>query len=306
MKSSQRKPGSRLVLVADSQALQAAQVCPKSYYLAYAQHLRRIRVQRRVDGEPIAVNTGTLVHKIMNNVNRLKIAASKKRFEKFAITNTTLLECGYRAIRRSKDLTHEEQLFHITKFTQFFAWDIAAGACYKPLGTEVGFAKIIYQDSDIIYIYEGRMDLVMRAELDGGSNVFNTWVDFKSTARDSAMYANRNQFLGYSYAMDTNMGFVLSYGLQKEKKDPFRYKPVYHPQSLIEQWKADTIQTFHFIASRAPLGISAFPRNRAACDGGQYGWCQFVTLCDNAYAPQEVQNGLVKIFYKKKVWSAWR
>lgn len=310
MKESRRKPGKRLVLCMDSQQLQAAQVCPRSYWLAYVEHLRRIRPPRRLDGEPIAVNTGTLVHLVMNNVNRLKIAASKNRFQKlvprFAVTNTSLLECGYRVIRRFPDLTDEQKLFHITKFTQFFAWDIAAGTYYKPLGTEVGFAKILYQDRDIIYIYEGRMDLIIRAELDGGNNVFDTWVDFKSTGRDSIMYANRNQFLGYSYAMDTNMGFVLSYGLQKEKKDPFAYKPVYHPQPLIDQWKRDSINTFHTVASHAPHGIEAFPRVRAACDGGQFGWCQFVKLCDNAHAPKVVQDGLVKIFYRKKVWSAWK
>lgn len=308
MKDSQRKK-TRLVLAMDSQAVQAKQNCGRLYYLGHVEHLVRISPARRLDGEPIAVNTGTLVHQVMNNVNRLKIAATKKRFArlvpKFAVTNATLLECGYRAIRRTKDLTDEEKLFHITKFTQFFAWDSIHGSHYKPLGCEVGFAKVIYEDSDVVFVYEGRIDLVLEANLDEGRNVFTTWLDYKSQGRDSAIYANRNQFLGYSWTLGSNMGFVLTYGLQKEKKDPFKYQPIFHPQSLIEQWKKETIQTFWDVVAKAPLGQAGFPRNRTHCDAGQYGWCKFIKLCDHASAPAVVQNGLRSIFYKKRVWTPW-
>jgi len=305
VKDSQRRNKKRLVVEADSQAIQAAQDCKRKYHLGHIQHLVRIRLPHRQDGEPIAVNTGSLVHLMMNHMNRLKIAKAKGRFPKFSVSNTQLLETAYRVIRRTRELTDEQKLFHVTKFTEFFAWDLVQGKHYKPLGTEVGFAKVIYQDSDVIFIYTGRMDLVLRAELDG-IEPFNTWADYKSTGRDTAMYANRNQFLGYSWVMDTNMGFVLSYGLQKEKKDPFKYKAVYHPTPLIAQWKADTIDTFRFIVSRAPFGEKEFPRNRAACDSGMYGWCPFVTLCDNAHAPAAVQAGLRKTFYRVRVWSPWK
>ncbi len=298
-----KKP--RLVLAMDSQALQALGRCDREYYQGHVEHLQKIRLPKRLDGEPIAVNTGQLIHTIMNQVNRLKIAKASGRFPKFTVASQQLLEAGYRVISRAKDLTPEQKQFHTVKFTQFFAWDLNEGKYFKPMGTEVGFSKVIYEDADKVFLYEGRIDLVLRAELSGAEKHFETWLDYKSTGRDSVMYMNRNQFLGYSWVLGSNMGFVLSYGLQKEKKDPFKYKAVYHPQPLIEQWRADTIESFKFVFSRIELGKQFFPRNRAACDSREFGWCPFLALCDNEHAPVDVQNGLRRIFYRKRIWSPW-
>lgn len=305
MKLSQLKPKSRLVLAMDSQAVQAAQRCKREYYLGHVDHLMRIRNYKRLDGEPIAVNTGQLIHTIMNQVNRLKIAKARNRFKNYAVGDMQLLESGYRVIKRTKELNDEQRQFHVVKFTQFYAWDKINGRFFKPLGTEVGFSKIIYEDRDVVFLYEGRMDLVMRAELDDKRLMFDTWLDYKSSGRDTAMYSNRNQFLGYSWAMNTNMGFVLSYGLQKEKKDPFKYKAVYHADALLADWRSNTIDTFKFVFSHVELGRNFFPKTRGACDGREFGWCPFITLCDNEHAPLEVQAGLRKTFYKERVWSPW-
>lgn len=306
LKESKRQKRKRLVVEMDSQAVQAAQDCKMKYFRGHIEHLVRLRAPRRQDGVPIAVNTGTLIHEMMFHMNRLKIAKANGRFTRFSVSDAQLLEVAYRVIRRFPDLTPEERLFHTVKFTEFFAWDKTQGKYYKPLGSEVGFAKVIYEDADVIFVYTGRIDLVLRAELNEGQRVFNTWADYKSTARDTQLYPNRNQFLGYSWVMDSNMGLVLKYGLQTEKKNPFEYKVIYHPTELIAQWRKDTIDTFRFVLTRAPLGEKEFPRNRAACDAGQYGWCPFVMLCDNAHAPKEVQAGLRRTFYKERVWSPWK
>lgn len=278
----------------DSQLLHAYGGCQRKYWLTAAEHLVALEPYRTRSGTPLAKNTGSLVHDIMHRVNRAKVWRHK-------LSDTNLLKIGFKRLAKEKELTPEERLFLSQKWVQFYAWDKIQGAHYKPLGTEVGFSKVLYSDEDTIFVYEGRIDLIVLAE----TLKAPSWVDYKTQGRDSSIYKNRNQFLGYSWALDTNIGFILVFGLQKEKEKPFAYKTVYHSDSLKAQWKEETIATFREVLTKSLYGKFQFKLCRSHCDEGMYGWCKFLKICDNLNAPQDVQNGIRRIFYKEKEWKPW-
>lgn len=317
MRESERKRRlglNRIVLACDSQALHAFEACNKKYWLGQAEHLVPLHSKR-------AYEIGNMVHDIMHRVTLAKL----RRPGKF--TNIDLLKIGYKRIDKARKMglfkpptktkrgrSEEEKeddiyLFHVTRFTQFLAWLDAQDKFYKPLGTEIGFSKVLYENMDVVFVYEGRIDLILRVEPAG----FRTWADYKSQSREYSIYANRNQFLGYSWALDSNIGYIIYYGLQKDEQDAkgkkgdlFRYSPIYHNPLLVEQWRQDTIKAFRKIITLAPFGESAFERNRASCDAGKFGLCPFTILCDNAWAQPEVQKGLRRNFFKESEWTPWK
>jgi hypothetical protein len=94
---------------------------------------------------------------------------------------------------------------------------------------------------------------------------------------------------------------------EKLKKNTlFRYDPIFHDPLLIKQWEQDTIKTYNHIMSIIPFGEEAFDRNRASCDAGKFGLCPYTILCDNAWAPPQVQKGLRRIHFKESEWSPWK
>jgi len=316
MKESQRKHRlgvDRIVLAADSQALHAFEACHRRYWLGQAEHLVPIHTKK-------AYEIGNMIHDIMHRVTRAKLRRPG------LFTNMHLLKIGYKRIDKARKAglfvdkkskkpetraknEEETYLFHITRFTQWMAWLEIQDRFYKPLGSEVGFSKVLYENMDVVFVYEGRIDLVLRVEPAG----FRTWADYKTQSREYQLYPNRNQFLGYSWALDSNIGYIVYYGLQEDKDDQklkadsiFKYHPIYHNPLLVEQWRQDTIRQFHKIVSLAPFGEKEFERNRASCDAGKFGLCPYTILCDNAWAPPQVQKGLRRIFFKESEWTPWK
>lgn len=275
---------SKLILALDSQALSTFKLCPRKYFLNFESNLETLK-------KSPALNTGTLVHKILAHYYRAR--ASEREF-----TKQQLLQIGQKVVMRSA-LTQEEKFFHIRKFCEYVSTEKPH---FVPLGVEKGFSKILYEDNYTLFVYEGRIDLV--------GTYANTlcWMDHKSQSREYALYKNTDQFLGYSWAIGSTLGFINYYGLQESKKanECFHVETIYHQRELISQWRLEAIQTFREIAGRA-RDMKYFQRNRSACNAGKFGDCQFLRLCDNEWAGGEILNGLVKIHYKErdKKWKAW-
>lgn len=288
----------RIILAMDSHGLNYAQQCDKKYWFAHVEHLKSRKRKK-------AFEVGTFIHDLIHRVNRLKLRQRDGRipFGK-VITLTDFIAIGMKRIARRKEFSQEEKLQHQSKWMEFLAMHEARYTWLKPMGSEVGFSKVIYEDSDTCFIYEGRIDHIARPE---PAN-YLSWIDWKSQSRDYVLYKNPNQFIGYSWALGTNMGFVGYYGLQKshEKEKAFRLEPIYHPPELISQWKHETIKAFRTVAALAPFGELAFERKRSACTAGFTGRCQYIELCDNAWAPKEVLVGLKRMLYKIEPWHPWR
>lgn len=283
--------GQRLVLTLNSHSLSAYQTCQKKYLLSSSDNLVQV-------GHYAPFDTGTAIHLALFRMNRARI-------QRPSLTPNQNLTIGLRTLYRSqwyKKLKTEEQAFHASKLLQYVAWR-STKPWLKTIGAEVGFSKILYEDKNIVFIYEGRIDEIAAWEDDGQK--FTSWIDYKTQSKEYKHYENRNQFLGYSWALGTNYGFIISYGLQKEKLEPFNYRSIYHSATLISQWRDDTIRTFREIINKIPFGEDEFRRNRSACDSGNFGLCSFVRLCDNATVDRSITDGIRRIHYKSEPWRSW-
>jgi hypothetical protein len=254
-----------------------------------------------------AFELGTFIHNIFEHVNRLRLRVVRGRKVPFnyTVTDNVLINIGLKRIQRCKAFKPEDKLFHTAKWVECYAEVKKQERFLKPLGAEVGFSKVIYEDNDVCFIYEGRIDYIGRNDPAG----VLSWVDYKTQSKDYVLYENPNQFIGYSWVLGTNLGFVQYYGLQsgnknagmaeiqREREKAFRLEPIYHNPK---------VQTFREIASLLPFGELAFRRNRAACTSGFSGVCSFVPRCDNAWAGVEVLNGITRMRYRREEWHPWR
>ncbi len=313
----------RLYLALDSHGLSYAQQCKKKYWLSSVEHLHGLRTKlvwnaetKRFtpDNKFNAFSLGTFIHDILERMNRLRLrgATGRRVPHGFPVTDDALLKIGMKRIARCKQFTQDERLFHTVKWMECFAELKKQERFLKPVGAEIGFSKVIYEDSDVCFIYEGRIDYIGRND----PSQILSWVDYKTQSKDYVLYENPNQFIGYSWVLGTNLGYVQYYGLQAGSKDAtkaeiekargknFRLEPIYHPPGLVNQWRSETIQTFRELASTIPLGERAFRRSRAACTTA-WGTCHFTPICDNAWAPQ-VLEGIKRLHYRKEQWHPWR
>lgn len=300
----------RIILAADSHAFSHFTECPQKYFLANLQHLRLIKIQYptlkdgilKTEFKSGAKELGTFIHDMIARVNRLRIRAIKRKVPfDYCVTDQTLIQVAFKRIALRKWEKPEDVLFHQMKFMEFYSLMKNEYRWLKPLGYEVGFSKVLYEDRDVCFIYEGRIDFV--GQSDSGIH----WVDYKSQSRETVLYENTNQFLGYSWALGANLGFVQYYGLQKDKPkiEAFRLKSINHTAGLIEQWKKETTNQFRKMASLIPFGEAGFERIRSSCNSGKYSDCQFIKICDNAHTPQVIP-GIKRIFYKIEPWHAFR
>ena len=145
---------------------------------------------------------------------------------------------------------------------------------WEPLFIEMGFSKVIYEDEDFVFVYEGKVDLVTEV---AGSNMPDAIVDHKFTSRSKNPHPLNNQFIGYCWALDkrtvvkNEIGFQTSYG----PKDRFKRFVISYNLANIEEWQQNTIGWIkRFILS---YHMNQYLMNFTSCD--KWSGCQFTELC---------------------------
>lgn len=165
-------------------------------------------------------------------------------------------------------------------------------------GVEVGFSKIIFQDEKVIYVIEGRIDLLSRV---AGNPIF--W-DHKSQDKVSNFYKFTPQFKTYALATGYKYCGVNYFGLQKELNgDTFRRTITEIPQYLVDEWKKIIIEKFHIVYMYKKFGVP-LEKNRGTCPGTYDSHpCIFTRICDE---PDE-KHEIIKWFnyIKVKPWRPW-
>lgn len=297
----------KLILALDSHRISAFELCPMKDKYENVEQLT-----------PRAVSTafkkGANVHKVLEHYWR-----GKQYQKRFGLTDTQCIQLGQNVLRRhfsklyaaastkkEQALVQEEWQFHLSKYMEYVS--VHQKQKWEVLGTEVGFSVVLYEDPDVIFILEGRIDMIIRNQARPAS-----WVDFKTQSREYKLYKNANQFCAYSWVLSQQFGihngaygFLDYYGLQKSKEgtEAFVTDSVFYTPEYLAEWRREKIQTYrHILACRLS---NSFEKRRTACDFGKFGWCPYIRLCDNDTAPREVQASLRKIYYKQeKPWSPW-
>lgn len=298
----------KFTLILDSSQLAEIQTCPLKWYYKYKLNLQLAGLKTT------APDKGTLIHwmcddyytQLWKGINPTK--AANETIQKFIDTKQTeklFLD----------DKKHELEKFLWSRFhlytQRYFSNDFNL-----PLSSvspaELGFSKVLYEDDRVLFIVEGRIDLV--CILLGTEFCF---VDHKTQDRESTLYQFKPQFKTYAWATGYRRGIVNYIGLQEDKNGDkskagtlFRRDLIYFPEWMIAEWEKKMIAIFFSIYNMMQDPDIAEEllyqvRNDTACGGAfDSNPCQFCYICEEGN--WDLKKVIKEMKYNTiKPWAPW-
>jgi PD-(D/E)XK nuclease superfamily len=327
----------KFTLVLDSSQISTFLECPQKYVNQYVKRLVPLAYDPSV--EATAMNAGTYGHKLLdiyyrNKVKRLSLNDNIQACMDYN-PDTDTCECGcmydcHRALKIGGCEIQECQRCH--KCAKFrprpfpLNSDVRAQVRNRfkdyvfkyqhndlmPLSekhVEIGFAESVYEDSDNLFVLEGRIDMI--AEIQG----VKVCVDHKFQMQTHWLYPNSIQFKNYAMVSGCNTFMINYVRLAKMINDTTMVREIVpFTQFKLNAWKQRLIKIFWNIKSLmldSQNNVRQF-RNWDACSGygktfqkDQPKYCWYGQLCEEPFAQTEVQkeNMLYKI--QKEVWRPW-
>lgn len=170
---------------------------------------------------------------------------------------------------------------------------------------ETGFSELVYEDSEHIFVLEGRIDLL--ATLQGLPLI----VDHKSQMQIHWLYPKSVQFKNYALVSKCST-FVINYiRLHKQITPETLYREIVNFSAPeLRGWRTELIRIYFKIASALKTGV--LERNWDSCKGYSKtfkrdapSWCIYDTLCTewDEQMRQKKEEALYKI--QEKIWKPW-
>lgn len=277
------------IITLNSSGISAYLQCPEKWNLAFNQGLILAEQKRE------AMDKGSAFHKLLElyyieRLNRSVFDAAKVAIEK------------YRETEEFK-LVGEHQNFLMQRFTDYViryqSDDFNPIKLENIPSTEMGFSYLFYENQDVKYILEGKIDLISTI---GQEMIL---VDHKTQSRQAELYRFKPQFLTYSLISGIRKLVVNYIGFQKNITDmTFRRTLITFPEHLIEQWRVTLERKFYEIS--LALGNGWFEKNQEACGGPFSSYhCQFTQLCELNPANQEMIANVKNFKYTVSPYESW-
>jgi hypothetical protein len=209
--------------------------------------------------------------------------------------------------QEKRQLVKQKFCEYIYKWTATGDFDVQS-----PRHVEVGFSELLYEDSERIYILEGRMDIA--SCLYNGTEVV---VDHKWQVRRKDLYLKRIQFRNYAMVARKPFLLVNYCRLAKEvSSDTFKRAIASFTKPEMDWWRTELIKTYHEISGYLmyPLSANLLSKNVLSprrewgnCETGNgYAACQFTPLCEEAYlGPRMMTNRIEQLYTVRKEWRPW-
>lgn len=286
----------KTIITLDSSQIATHMTCNMKWWLAYHENLR-LAVE---DTE--AMDMGSCVHKLLE-LFYAAIANGETRKQAAERAVTEFRESNY--CEKTYNFPKAIEDFIITRFGQYYLW--YEGKDFEPIrikdftSVELGFSKVLYENDYVMYVYEGRIDIISRHEPER-----MIWWDHKSQDRASTLYPLKPQFLTYAVATELEYGGVNYFGLQKEmNQNTFRRQLISIPQWMRERWKQQMLRVFQTVHAHIKSGVEYVPMNLNSCAGAfDSNPCQFTYLCETQ--SKEMREQLKQFKYKKvQPWRPW-
>ena len=266
---------SKFTLIINSHAISNFARCEKLHYYNDLCNLESARPRRAFD-------VGTTFHRFLNIYYHRKV----KGLNLPAFNALRILD-RFSKLEGVKESDARKYTNILLEYPKTYANDN-----WKPLATEKGFSKILHEDDDNLFIYEGRIDLIVSSD----NKLFP--VDHKTQSLQYSIYGFNNQAMGYSWALGTNY-FVYNY-IKLATSDNFRREIISFSDIQIEQWRQDTIKT----AFRMKNSIVNDDFNRSWQCEHKFGKCQYIHICEQP--KPEIKNWVINSQFKKgKPYRSW-
>lgn len=290
----------KLIITLDASQIHEFMTCEQRWHYGYVENLRLADMQTE------AMDKGTLVHKLLETYYFYKaedcdgltqMQLGEKTVEAFKVNNYTG-RAGF-----PKDTEN----FLINRFIAYLMY-YSGNRDLEPItnngvpGVELGFSKILFEDENVVYIVEGKIDLIHVV----GENL--AWTDHKSQDRLNNLYNFKPQFLTYAWATGYDYGGINYFGMQKEVKDyTFRRTFVHYPRWMRERWEGKMLKVFRQVEhmKRDPT-CCGIEMNLNSCAGAfESHPCPFTQLCETEN--DEMRENIKAFKYKKvEKWSPWK
>jgi len=171
----------------------------------------------------------------------------------------------------------------------------------SPAHVEVGFSHLLYEDSERVYILEGRIDNI------GTISGQQVWQDHKFQLRSRDLYKKSIQFRNYALVMYATMGIctgIINYvrltkGITKDtfKRDLTQFNGI-----ELLHWKYE-LKSIYDKIYLSQLNNN-YELNRASCSG-KFGYpCDFTPLCEE-YNADIVKAKKAQFYTVREEWKPW-
>lgn len=316
-------------LVVDSSQIATFLECPQKWYNYYVKRLEPLAMPDTDE----AMNAGTFGHKLIEIYYRLKSRhlPSKEITDAVMAYNPDIdtCECGCpKDLHCPVPLFETEECTRCKKCTKFrphpFKLDTKirkkvynrmrdyigtrGPEDFVPLSenhVEVGFSEPIYEDSQVLFVLEGRIDLIGKQQ---GLDIF---VDHKFQTSTHWLYPRSIQFKNYSMITGISTGIINYIRLtDKVDKNTCIHNTVNFNQIERDAWRKRLIQVFFRI--KKALEASQMERNWNSCSGGfktydieKPKFCWYRDMCEE-FDPQMADRREKQFFkIKENVWRPW-
>ena len=142
---------------------------------------------------------------------------------------------------------------------------------WHPVAVEEPFSVQIYEDEELIILWEGIIDL--RVEIPGMKE--KPFVDHKTSSRIQYVDNLDNQFIGYATATGENTGFVNQI-IFKSGPDKFNRPPLPFDATLKKVWLDSVVDSAREFLVYESTGI--WPRRIRSCNADKFP-CIFRDIC---------------------------
>jgi len=297
-------------------ALDASQIktfdgeCQLMWAYLYRENLRL------TGADSSAMNKGTIIHFLLEHFYKLLASNPNLQRKEAAqgaidIFQKVIKESPEASFGFDKDLLN----FLCQRFIQYVynytGRDLvpATNKTNGVVGIELGFSKILHEDENVLFLLEGRIDLLHNYDVNG--NEVLCVVDHKTQDRETHLFDFRPQMLTYALAADTDYAMINYVGLQKElTKTSLRRQGCNIPKWMREEWKEYILKNIfwpiYWIEKFNESNEVKFRRNRSSCAGAFDSHpCMFTQLC--WIQNNELRENLKKSKYEKvPKWEPWK
>lgn len=166
---------------------------------------------------------------------------------------------------------------------------------WVPLAVERGFSKVLYEDEQNLFVYEGRPDLVC---LDNRGSKTLVVSDLKTQAQQYSYYQCNNQAFGYLWNF-SGANFVYNY-IKFTNTPEFRREVFQYSQTQLEAWVSDTTEWFFRV--KHSLQSNHFLKS-LNCQS-RWGLCDFHHICEQPR--DDMKLAVIRSRYKtRKLYRSW-
>jgi len=275
------------IYVIDSQILNTTQDCSRKANYTFGMNLEPVL-------KPDYFEKGDLMHQVLAEYYNLR--GQRQQWESWNWKHKDVIQrcckVGQEAsVKMNLDANVVDEVLRTCteylEYTENDGWD-------RIVAVEEVASKILYEDEKRIFLYQGKLDLVIEL-----SNCPILPIDHKSASRRGTPNFLSNQFQGYCWLLDVNTIVINKIGFQKTLKpqEKFERHVLSYPKELLNEWQENTIYWIKKYIKDSEE--NHFAPNYTSCD--KYSGCIFQKVCGSTADSRKYK--LTQLFNEReKVW----